>query len=280
MNSPPGSNNGGATQRSLLTAAGKIASFECSLHHDVTDWDKLILSNVPINIKLHQSADAFRLIAKSTTEKYSVNIHEIKMKVCHVRVSPLVTIAHDSSLDVSPAIYSYFRSSLKTYDLAEGSSSFSADNILNGIIPSKCVVCFVESSSYAGSYSTNPFNMVNLKLNFIELLANGQSVPQRALTPNFETDDYIECFNTIFYNKFPSGTGNWISRTDYKSGYTFYVFNVSGQLGDNVFGPVIKGHTRLNIKFAENLSNSCKAIIYCKYPDQISITKQREVLLE
>lgn len=275
-----GGGNGGLTQRSMLTASGAIASFETPLHHDICQMNKLLLNNVPINVKLHQSADSFRLMTESTTEAYSVEIKEIKLKVCHVVVSDLITVAHSEALSIAPSIYSYWRSALRTYDIASGSSSFSADDLLSGIIPSKCVVAFVSSSAYAGSYQKNPFNYQNFKLSFLEITLNGNSVPGPSFQPNYQTNDYIECYSSLFFNKYPSKTGNWITRTEYPAGYCLYVFNIAGHTGDDIMSEKVHGHTRLHVKFAEALKESVKVIVYCQYPDQFYVNKSRDVLFE
>ena len=99
------SSNTGYIQRKRLTEYG-IVDFEGVLHVDITQQPKAILNGVQIGVTLFQSDDDFRLFTLSGI-KYEVEVTEAVLKVCHVRVNPVVMLSHNQRLLKSPAIYSY-----------------------------------------------------------------------------------------------------------------------------------------------------------------------------
>ena len=64
------------------------------------------------------------------------------------------------------------------------------------------------------------------------MYANGQSVPSKALQPEFDSNSYIEAYNTLL-----SGMGTkmrdagvYCRREDYGKGYTLVVFDLTSQI--------------------------------------------------
>lgn len=268
--------NSALLQRYTWTKDGNSVALEGPLHHDLCQMNRLVLNGVPIHLKLYPSLDVFRLMT-GTEEKYKVEIEDIVFRVCQVTIDPKIIVIHNELLEKNDAVYPFWKSIIRTYGIAEKSFTFSCEDILNGVIPSKVIVGLVASEAYAGSYKKNPFNFINADLNYLELMINGSSTPGRALQPNYTKKDYITEYNSIFFNQYPPHGGNFIHRDEYPNGYCLYCFDVESQLGGDVMGQPRNGQTRLTARFSKELPFPVTVIIYCAVSSVMKIDKARNV---
>ena len=74
------------------------------------------------------------------------------MKVCHVSLNPNIIVAHNEAIQISPGIYPFWRSDIKSFSVPTGSYTFMADNIFHGKVPSKVIIGMVLNAAYSGDY--------------------------------------------------------------------------------------------------------------------------------
>ena len=275
---PPGGNSG-LMSRYQYTEAGNEVTLEGPVHTDIFQQERLILNGVKIVVSFHPVDNKFALMS-SDSEEYAVSITEAILKVCHVKVSDAVILAQNEALNISPALYPHWKSKLMTISVASGDSTVSNDDIFNGEIPSKLILALVRTEAFTGSYTLNPFNFLHLNANYLEVTVDGQSVPAKPLRPNFETGDYTSSFLSIFFNKYPTHAGNWITREDYVNGYSLFCFDIQGQVQEDLFAKHKKGHSRLTINFASSVPYPVMLIVYSISPGLIKIDKARNVIVQ
>ena len=152
-------------------------------------------------------------------ETYKVIITDAILKVCHTKVNPMVILAHNEALKQGEALYPIMQSDIKTYGIPQGSYTYNADGIFNGNVPTSLIIGFVSGEVFAGSYKKNYANFQHYGVNYLEFSVNGNAVPMQAFTPDYNNDDYTTEFLSLFYNKYPQGTGNFITRENYPNGY-------------------------------------------------------------
>ena len=257
---PPG-NNSGLAVRTSYTANGNEVTLEGPIHTNLFQQDRLILNGVKIVLKFHPSSNKFALMT-GDSEHYKVSITSAVLKVCHVKVSDAVIVAQNEAVNLSPALYPYWKSNFKTISIPLGVSTVTSDDIFHG------------------DYGLNPFNFVHSNVNWIELSVDGQSVPGQPLKPNFETGDYTSSFLSIFFNNYPHHDGgNWISREEYANGYSLFCFDIQGEVKGDIFGKKRAGYTKLVMNFASPTPNLI-LILYSSFPSLIKIDKTRNVILE
>ena len=157
-----------------------------------------------IVLKFHPSSNKFALMT-GDSEHYKVSITSAVLKVCHVKVSDAVIVAQNEALNLSPALYPYWKSNFKTISIPSGVSTVTSDDIFHGEVPSKLVLAMVKTQAFSGDYGLNPFNFVHSNVNWIELSVDGPS--GQPLKPNFETGDYTSSFLSIFFNNYPHHDG-------------------------------------------------------------------------
>ena len=269
--------NGGLLERYALTSDGEVVSMEGPIHVDICQQEQSLLNGVQVMVKLIPSSEAFTLMAKNDV-KYRVIITDAALKVCYVKVNPSVILAHNEALKEGEAIYPISQSDVKSFGIPQGSFTYTADGIFNGEVPSQLVVALVSSEAYAGSYKKNYGNFGNFDVNYLEFSVNGNAVPMQAFQPNYKKGEFTTEFLSLFYNKYPQGTGNFISREDYPEGYCIYVFNLTGTEGDLV-AAAKKGHSRLTVKFGTALAKPVTLVAYARFPRVVKIDQARNVIL-
>ncbi|XP_060579279.1 uncharacterized protein F54H12.2-like [Ruditapes philippinarum] len=162
--------NSGLFMRYVLTKGSKIVDMEGPLHIDLFQQSKLLINVVSVGIKLHPSRDAFRIITDAISPDYRVKIVDAYFRLCIQRLTSSVIIAREKLIQDTPAIYTYLRTEIKTTAIASGQFSYSADDIFQGLVPSKLIVGLVSSAAFNGDYTQNPFNFKHYKLQFCRTL--------------------------------------------------------------------------------------------------------------
>ena len=129
--------------------------------------NRAILNGVSVNLKLLQSLNDFRLM-RLGSKNYKLLTTSAVWKVCYIALNPNMILAHDEALKISPAIYPFWRSDLKSFSVAKGCLNFMTGNIYHGKVPSKLVIGMVSNAGYSGEYDKNPFDFKHMNLNYLE----------------------------------------------------------------------------------------------------------------
>jgi hypothetical protein len=156
----PGMDDGNAvdgTNRGLWNRSkDNVLDLIGGLKLDVCQQDRLILNVVPINLKLWQSNDSFRLMAKDKSENYKLKIMEASLRVAIVKVNPGILIGHADSLKEESAQYPYTSSVLKNFAILAGQFSFTVDDLFQGEVPGRLILGLISSSAMHGDVKKIP----------------------------------------------------------------------------------------------------------------------------
>lgn len=84
------------------------------------------------------------------------------------------------------------------------------------------------------------------------------------------------------YGKSLQNTGYVITRDDFVSGYTLFIFQVEPYLdGQSEYLSLIKtGSLRLDVEFSKPLTHTMTTIIYAEAPGYVEVTKSRGIIVE
>ena len=304
------SSNSGHIARKKLSELGQIVDLEGPLYVDICQQKRAILNGVEIFLKLFPSADAFKLFSKTADEAYQVEIIDVFLRACHIKLEPTAVVGISESLKSKPALYPMLTSSIKAFTIPAQTYTRSFEDMFNSQVPHELVVAFVKSKAYSGDYEENPYFFHHFDANYIEFSVNGKSVPGEALTPTFtprtvwyqepkesptdpdnpgqavvsdtfyQQSGYMHEYLNLFKGREPETDGIDIERNDFAGGYALFVFRPRHNLDNHdTFSMPQRGYTRLNIRLKEPTSESVTVLLYGKFQDSVSIDYVRNVTI-
>ena len=219
---------------------------------------------------MYQSTDTFR-INTGGVEGLTLKLLDATLKVCHIKLTPEETVKQDERMKKQPIAYDYYRSDFKAFQLASGSYTAQLENIYNGQIPQECIMAFVSSEAYAGSYKRNPFDFKHYNLNHLELTVDGVSVPGAPITTNFKEGDYTDAYLRLLDTN--PGQELGIYYEDFANGNALFRFDLQPLPAKDQFG-----NLRITARFAEALSEGVTLLIYSRFRDRFYIDHTRNVI--
>ena len=274
--------NDGLMKRYLLTKTGGKATFTSTLGLEwLENTQKYLVNGTTIYITLYQAPEKVRLLAADDTKEYRMKIESIYLSVCVVHVRPEIVIAHSEEFNSGKnALYAYPKTSMRSHVIPAGVNRFDVSQILADKVPNLLVLGMVSSDAYAGKYTKNAFNFEDNSVSELVLEIGSQAIPGRPFNPDVANGVY-----TSEYAEFQAAAGNvgnGISRGAYAKGLTLFVFNICHHLDlrDSVHPIIKKGHTRLSLKFKQNLTKSVMLILYMRTSGFYQITNARNCIVE
>ncbi|PHT39499.1 hypothetical protein BC332_34936 [Capsicum chinense] len=143
----------------------------------------------------------------------------------------------------------------------------------------------VSNGAFTGGFASNPFNFQTFDLNYAAFHVDGQPIPGLILTPDFDSDEYIRAYHTLFSGTgiHYSDSGNEISRDDYKKGYTLIALDFTPDLEAHIkshWSLVRHGSVRLELRFKKALPSSVTVITYAEFDNIIEIDNDRNVAVD
>ena len=277
--------NEGLIRRYKLGRLSQWIDMEGPVYADLMQMDRYLLNGVELRLKLHQSCNEFRLMAKNPENKYSVVIQDVIFKACMIKISPEVITGHAAALTKTPALYPYVRTELKAFAVPKGNYQATIDDVFLGNVPNRVVIAMVSGNSYSGSYTLNPFNLQHFNINFLSVSIDGQSVPGKPLQPKFSEENgqnYVTAYQSIFagLRKEDLDEGIYANRNEYPSGYTMFVFDLGAHMDELNFQPSLtRGNLKLEARFESPLKDPINLIVYASFPSLLRIDQSRNVLL-
>ena len=224
---PPG-NNSGLMSRAAFFGTGAEVQMTGPLKIDLSQQSRLLLKGVPVVIKMFPSNNSFATMSPSGTP-YKMIIIEASLKVHHAKMNPKIILAHNEALNHGEALYPFWKSNVKAFSIPSGVSSYSIDDLYNGMKPSCLIIAMVGNGAYTGDSERNPFNFHHYTVNFIQFTVDGNSIPEKAFQPDFAGAQYTDAYYRMFFDKYPEQEGNFITLEDFQNGYAFFCFNLDGQ---------------------------------------------------
>jgi hypothetical protein len=288
-NDPFSGMNGGLMLREKYTRESRSVDMEGPLMIDICQCDRYLLNGIEIKIKLWPTKSSLNLMA--VQNNFKTIIEEVTLKVCHVTPTPQILTAHQETLNKKYlALYPYVRSDIKKFTIGQGAFDFTKDDVFQNLIPTRLILCMVNNEALSGSFQRNPFNFQHYRANFVEVSIDGESVPGRGLKMKFgyneEDGNYIDAYLSLTRGVLMGQEEHSITREDYNSGYTFFVFDLEPELlpdkeNDDEFWPIIKhGNLRIQFHFDVALPETISVIAYGMFPRIIKVDHTRSVLLD
>ena len=275
--------NTGLKKRHSFFAGGRVVDMLGCIHSDLFFQEKFLPSDVGMRIRLVRNRDAFCLMSSAANPRFKIKLHDCKLFIRKVKLSPSVFIAHAKALEVGNAKYPIHRAVCKTFTIPRGNMDFSQENLFSGQMPTRLVIGCVDNDAYNGSYTKNPFNFKHYDLTQLKIYLDGQQQHIKPLEPNFGAHQYIESYMSLFSGtgKQRKDEGNDIQRDDFSGGYALYAFDLTPDMSeDDHFNLAREGSIRVDLKFANALQNTINVIAYAEFENVIEIDRNRSIIFD
>lgn len=272
--------NAGLKTRYNFVKGSTTVEMAGPLHVDLFYQDRLLLNGVGLRLRLNRSKNAFCLLSAVVGANYKVTISHASLFVRKVKVFADTFVAQEEALQHAPAYYPTTRTECKALSIPAGNMSFTPDDVFLGQIPKRIVLGLVENTAFNGAYNKNPFNFQHFKATHVGVYVNGESMPMKALQLNFDQNQYLMGYMSLFAGtgKLYHDQGNAITREEYPKGYTLYALDLSPDLSAGPHMSAIKqGNLRLGLQFAEGLPCTVTCIIFAEFDSLIEIDANRNV---
>lgn len=282
MNSTDADNKG-FTSRCIDAPVNKTVDLYGPLHCDIFNVDKYMISGVEMSVKLQRSANKFHLMGPAACTA-TFDIQDAVLYVRKVKINPSVILAHHKALSVASAKYPITRVDVKTVTIPADTRSKSIDNIYLGCLPKRCILGFVKTSAYNGDFTLSPYNFEPFKYTQLGFYLDSILVPSKPYICDFPNNQYIRAYHSLFEgcNINHADIGNNISRTDYPNGYALVAVDLTPDLSSSSshISLTKTGSLRIDVHFAETLTDSVTAIIFAEFDSLLTVDKNRSIVTD
>jgi hypothetical protein len=196
------------------------------LKADMFNLGKYIIPMVNVNVMLTRAPFNFCFMGAEKLTGLTLKIEECNLQVRRVKVSKELALKHAMGLEEMPAQYPVKRVIMRALALPNQATSINLTGIHRGIMPSRVVVGFVDTSAYTGSLHLNPFKFEHLKITTIKLKVASVPMPYAdGIKADFVNKQYTNAYDTLFQNI--RNMGNDITYEEFAEGYTLFPFDLT-----------------------------------------------------
>ena len=254
------------------------------LHLDLMFQDRYLPSDVGLQLRFVRSRDAFSLMSDAANPAFRVKIHECKLLIRKVNISPSVFIAQAKAFEVGNAKYPIRRVVCKSYSVGTGMRDNFHEGLFTGQIPSRIVIAMVRNQAFNGSFEHNPFNFKHFDLSSIKIYVDGQIHNNiKPIECDFANHQSLSGYLSLFTGsgKYRRDEGLDIDRQQYEQGYTLFAYYLSPDLSEEGYFNLVKeGSIRVELKFAAALPHTINVIAYAEFESIIEINREKQVLID
>ena len=282
------------TRNTVFTVAKGSKSFSVSneinlmgrLHLDMALQPKLLLGGTELTLSFKPNSPEFCLMCSAEKLVPKIEITEACLFVHRSKVAPHIVEGHLAGLQLATVKYPIVRSEVKAITLPSGMSDIIIDNVVNGQLPRRLFIAFVDHSALTGSFKKNPFNLKHFKLNYLATFINGVQYPSKPFTPDYDKEQYVREYMSLFeatnqLNTMDSKVN--ITYDSYGIGHTIYGFNLAQDSSDGCCGTsshanlIRRGQLRVECHFAEQLASPVNMLCYLEYDNLLEIDRDKSV---
>ena len=183
--------NPGARERFQRTKYSRAFETFGRIHNELFTQGKLLPGGCELRIRLHRADPQFCLMAKDHDENYVVQIDKAILMVRQCRISSAIRESHARMRLEKPIKYPTRKVQMKFFTKGTGISDLSEPNLVNGILPRRIVIGFVDSSAFNGHLGKNPFKFEHVKIRSITLRRDEDAVPFESIEMDLNVDESV-----------------------------------------------------------------------------------------
>jgi hypothetical protein len=250
-----------------------------------------LLNGVNLTLKFYPSDKAFFTMCNMDEYEYKVELVDIYLKICKIKVSDAIILAHNAALENTVAVYPFTRCDTKAFTYSQGLSNICVDDIFHYKVPSRIVFGMVSADAFNGNSRKNPFNFKHYNISDIALTVDGINVTGKPLKLDGwpspagvnEGRQYVDAYLNLFQVAGTIGKngGSDITIDHFAKGYSLFAFNLDPELKvGNYMNLVRPGNVRLELRFKKPLPETMVLILYSERFDVFKVDLPRNVILQ
>ena len=275
--------NTGFTARRAWVNNSKPHEVYGSLYLDFTRQSRYLISQTDMRLRLVPQKPEFALNSYETGGAYRIVFQEVILDVRRLLLNPSVINGHAVGLRDKNAVYPINHSKLINFTIPKGQKSYIKDRLFPQQSPKLLLVAMVENEAFNGAYTKSPFNFQHFNLSELALYRQGESIPGRPFSPDFDSGLYTRSYvNTMqTFNYFNADDTNGLTYREFGNGYTVYAFDLTPD--NNVSAPyrhaIQSNNLRLALTFDKNLPTTIN-VLYAVFDSTVEVTLTRDILTE
>ena len=255
------------------------------LHTDLSFQGRNLLGGCKVTIRMLFNSPKFYLMSMFHSPVFE--FLDICLFAHRSKVPQAIVVAHEAALKISTAKYPITLTKVKSFTITKGAREAHIDHIHSGQLPKRIFVCFVDNLAYIGDYKKSPFWFYHFKINSLTVSCDGEQWPPKAYTPNFTSSNFVREYMSLYeaLDMLDGESTLAINRDNYTQGNVIFGFNFAPDLsiGSGATGylnPIKIGTLGLNVQFAEALSSTVTALIYCEFDKLLEIDINRNAFID
>lgn len=274
-----------AARLGFFTNTGNTAEFYGPLWLDMFTQGRYLINHTDVRLRLDRSKPEFCLqrFGGANAKLGNIVIEQASLYVRRVKIDSAVLNMNEAELRHSNALYPIQRTEMLSYTISRGDLGHTKENMFRGQLPKYIVVGMVTNKAYNGDYGTNPFNFQHFNVNHVALYREGEAVPGKVFTPNFDNKlcvrEYMNLFASLELYNVNEDIG--ISLDDFSAGYSLFGFNLTPDLHMTEHSqPYREGNLRLELKFSKALTEAINVIVMAIFDGKVEVTQHRNVITD
>ena len=261
----------------------KTAEFQDRLMVAPLNQERFIPFGVDLYITLTKASPQFYMMNDEDGKNYEISVKKAQLLVDYVILES--SLFQKITSVKRPLIrLPLLRSTVIPKDIESGIWKKNITHLFDGKpLPKRIVIGFVDNQNYAGHYEKNPFNFKHFNINYLQVYKNGTRLKSLPFEPDFAKNNYLDSFLSLY-----QGTGLRIhhnecldiEKQEYSRGFTFWVYDLTGDLaaGSETRHLTEFGDLNIELRFGSATSEVITCLVYAEFEDEITIDNHGVIL--
>lgn len=271
----PTENKGLVARKKKIVGSRKFQSstFLCS------NWmscERLFPSFLKLGLTLHRTNDDIIIMkSNNNTDKYKINITDIKVYVRYVDVSEKIFQKHMKLYENMPMLFPLTRSEIKQFSQPANTTSINIHNLYTGALPKSILIFMLKTTDFTGDDKRNPYNFQHFDCEYASLSYNGEIIPQDPYRMDFSQDNFVRVYRDVFDLLSVTHDTHLITESQFKGGHFLIPFSFSpDQCFLHHIHPSQTGTIGLELRFKSAVTNPITILAYSIFDSLLSIEKK------